>query len=234
MKATMLLSLTLLVIAACFSLPACQSTTGSENIVRQFKNNQMISIVFETDSEAVSRLMPASMLIPASNQVVLNIGTFNRSDGSSYHELFIQIPALINDKVNLFIPVSFVDSVEAAKRVYNNDNVLNQAEFKLLFNTKKLDYQVSINGTDIVTAEYTMTNSVPKLDTIDEMAFANPLDSGKVNRFYVTDFKMSKGFNLNGSFTLNLPPPIGVIPIRRMIQARYFECDYNILDNIIQ
>jgi hypothetical protein len=213
MKTHNLYSVTLLVFATCIFLAGCESTTGPENIVRQFKNNQMISIVFVTDSETVSRIVPAQYQVPESNEFNLKIGTQNDSDGTILHQLFIQIPVKINGKEGSFVPVSFVDS---------------SAEFELMIDSNKLHYRVSIGATEIANADYTMTNPVSTGNTIDEMMFANPSNSGELFKFYVTDFVMTKMFEMSGNFTLNLPSPMSAIPVRTIMQAHYFECDYNI------
>lgn len=214
----------LLVFIACMFKPGHESATGTTG--EKFKNCKMISLVFETDSETVSRLVPEQFRIPESTNVTVNIGIYNRTKGPQYYEMYIQVPAMINGKVSSYTPLTFVDSSEAARRGSNIGLNSKPAKFELILNKDKLKYRISVSDTTIAIAEYTFTRPHEKLDTVKEMRFVNSLDSGKVKEVVITDFVMTKASIMSGNLTLNLPP-LGEIPILNWKYAFYFECDFN-------
>lgn len=200
MNTHLLFSATLLVFAACIFPAVCQSTNNPENIVGQFRNSRMISILFETDHEAVSRIVPAQFQTAASNLFDLNIATQIRSDGPMFYELFIQIPVQVNGREGSYIPISFVDSNEASNRINSKGLVSKPAEFLLLHGMNRLYYRVFINGTDIAVADYTIHDTYATGAPFELESFVNLSETGEFDNLQVTDFVITKAFDMGGSF----------------------------------
>ncbi len=212
----------------------------------QYKNNQIVTIVFNTTAEVLKNLVPKPMVPLPSNIIFIYFGRLNVLHGSltfSYLESGIAIPVMMEGKVGNYASVLYLDKalgIPPGREIYGFPK--KDARMKFVRDGKSIIFKIERFDVPIVTATVKLkeqikpdsgTPNLPwfNLKIIPSVVRGAPPEVKQITSAITKETQTSKMFNgeVKLKFQSSAFDKLGDIPITNIIAVRYSEGDF-ILD----
>ena len=198
-----------------------------------YKGSELITIAFQTNPEVVKKLVPEPLVPNQEGIIALAIGIQRIESGLAYHEMYFAIPAGINGKEGLFIPIMYVDD---AYPLYMGREIWGfpkyDAKMTFVKDDKQINASISKNGKLLLDVTLVLGNDIPGMKGPDPLVFVlknipaieeNMADVKKLNSAILSNYTYLKYQQGSAKMTINYISDgfIGEIPVINILDASY-------------
>lgn len=201
----------------------------------QYRDNEMFTLIVETDADYLRALVPQPMLPNADNRLVIYVGMLNvvKPNITTYGEAGLMVPVTLGDRAGTYMPILYLDEVElltSGREVWGFPKFRGDISFKR--ESQSVVATVTESDVEIISMKMDLENKgepIPSYNREHFLLKSIPSVSGdgydvrQINTCLVRDDNRKEIWG--GQAELNLASsarnPLGDIPINKVISSVY-------------
>jgi len=206
----------------------------------QYKGSEFIRIIFLTSQDVLNRLVPAPLNANPQGIIVLDIGLQKMELGLSYHEMILSIPVEFNGKIGVYPALLLLNNVYAitgGREIWGFPKY--DAEITFEKDADHITAQIFKNNNLLIDADLNLGKTIENYKAADPLIFVqkfipsaekDSIDVKKINSVYLSNCTFNQYREAEAKLIINSIPDcsIGIIPILKILNASYFEYDYEL------
>ena len=210
----------------------------------QYRDNEMFTLVVETDPDFLRALVPEPMVPNVDNRLVIYVGWLHVVEPTSitYGEAGLMVPVTLGERAGTYMPMLYLDEVElltSGREVWGFPKFRGDISFKR--DAQSVSATVSESGVDLISMRMDFEKQGEPIPTYNREHFllksipsvtGNGYEVRQINSCLVRDDNRKEIWE--GQADLQLAStarnPLGEIPIKRIVSSVYTVGDI-VLDN---